>query len=306
MRHIGSSAVSGRRVRQTIVITVGAIALYVLLRTLPTTESHLSYADFHTGETGLLDLCEPGSASFVPVEAVRSPVTMAFFTDEPIETDRQVNARVRLTAASGRPLTAENLLVVHTKKLHLLVTDSSLEDYQHLHPEPTDVPGEFEFSFTPRLNGHYRAYADFTPRATGRALYAGSILEVCGLQGEPVSIVSWSTEVAGVEFVLSVAEQPVRINETTTLSLAIRRADGGRLDLGLIMDAYAHMVAFDFARQGFAHLHPQELEPVSPDRATRQLSFQLNLPDPGWYRVWAQVLVAGEELFAPFTIEVIP
>ena len=301
-----SRAVSNRRIRQTIMISLGAVALFLVVRALPTSEEHLNYTDFHAGEKGILDFCEPGSASFVPVEAVRSPVTLTLIADDPLVTDRPATIRVYLTAASGKPLTAENLLVVHTRKLHLLVTDSSLTDYQHIHPEPTGIPGEFDFSLTPRSGGRYMAYADFTPRATGRALYAGTSIEVSGSPDAAVAVESWKCVVEGIVFTLAVAELPIRTNQTVTLTLGLRRSDGTVPALELIMDAYAHMVAFDFAQQGFAHLHPQEFYLSDSRGSPAQLSFLLNLPDPGWYRIWAQVLVAGNELFAPFTIEVIP
>jgi len=303
---VRSRAISDQRVRQTILISVGAIGCFLLLRALPSSEDHLNYTDFHSGETGILEFCEPGSASFVPVEAVRSPVTLTLSADAPLLKNQPAILRVQLTAASGKPLTEENLLVVHTKKLHLLLTDPSLADYQHVHPEPTGVAGEFQFSFTPRAAGLYRAYADFTPRATGRALYAGSSFDVPGRSDLPVPDESWNSVVGGIEFALAASEKPLRTNKTNTLTLTLRQVDGGTPELELIMDAYAHMVAFDFAQQGFAHLHPQELAPSVSEISSLQLSFLLNLPDPGWYRVWAQVLVAGKEYFAPFTIEVIP
>lgn len=297
---------SDRRIRQTILISVGAIALFLLLRALPSSEDHLNYTDFHAGENGILDFCEPGSASFVPVEAVRSPVTLALATDDPLAGGQPALMRAQLSTAGGKPLTAENLLIVHTRKLHLLVTDSSLTDYQHIHPESTGVPGEFGFTFNPRSVGGYMAYADFTPRATGRALYAATSFEVPGRPDEPKAVESWRSAVGGVEFTLAATETPIRINKTATLTLTMRRMDGTVPELEVIMDAYAHMVAFDFARQGFAHLHPQELDPSPAEVSSLQLSFLLNLPDPGWYRLWAQVLVAGQELFAPFTVEVVP
>jgi hypothetical protein len=303
---VNFKAVLDRRFRQTILISLGAVVLFLIVRALPTSEDHLNYTDFHAEGNSILDFCEPGSASFVPVEAVQSPVTLTLMADDPLLTDRPATVWARLKAASGRPLTAENLLVVHTRKLHLLVTDSSLTDYQHLHPESTGVPGEFAFSITPRSVGRYMVYADFTPRATGRALYAGASLEVAGFPEVPMPVESRSCVVEGISFALEAADMPIRTNTTATLTLTMGRVNGRVPELERIMDAYAHMVAFDFARQGFAHLHPQELDPSLSDESSRQLSFLLNLPDPGWYRVWAQVQVAGKEIFAPFAFEVIP
>ena len=297
---------SDRRFRQSAAITMVALALYLAIRILPTTDSHLNYADFELGGTAIHDFCEPGSASFVPVEAVRSPVTLTLEPEKPLAVGKPVRIRADLEAASGRPLTVEDLLVVHTRKLHLLVADPSLNDYQHLHPEATTEPGVFGFEFTPTRHGVYRVYADFMPRATGRGLYAGSVLVVPGQPLAPEPAESLSSESGGCRFVLIPSSHPVRINETVTLFLEMARIGGGKPDLELIMDAYAHMVAFDFEGQGFAHLHPQERVPEEGEGGVQRLSFTLNLPDPGWYRIWAQVQVSGREVFAPFTLEVVP
>ena len=287
-------------------ITGVAVVLYLAIRFLPTTDNHLNYADFELGGTAIHDFCEPGSASFVPVEAVRSPVTLSLQPEEALEVGKSVRILADLEAASGRPLTVDDLLVIHTRKLHLLVADPSLTDYQHLHPEATGEPGEFGFEFTPARTGRYRVYADFMPRATGRGLYAGSSLEVPGLADGPRPGASLETEADGYRFNLVPSLFPVRINEIATLLLEVSKVGGGKPELELIMDAYAHMVAFDFDGQGFAHLHPQELVPSEGEGGVQRLSFALNLPDPGWYRVWAQVQVGGREIFAPFTLGVVP
>lgn len=79
------------------------------------------------------------------------------------------------------------------------------------------------------------------------------------------------------------------------------------------MGAAAHMVAFDASVSGFAHLHPalatQEdaaLTPMGIPVDTARLKFALQLTDPGYYRMWAQIKVDGNEIFAPFGFRVEP
>ena len=77
-----------------------------------------------------------------------------------------------------------------------------------------------------------------------------------------------------------------------------------------VMDAYAHLVAFDQARSGFAHLHPLGSEPgaptIHPDQTRPRLSFRVTIPNAGVYVIWAQVKLGGRERFAPFWFEVAP
>jgi hypothetical protein len=70
-----------------------------------------------------------------------------------------------------------------------------------------------------------------------------------------------------------------------------------------VMGAYAHLVAIDEARSGFAHLHPAAAEPVRDGPLTR-LNFRAQFPRAGRYVIWAEVKVGGHERFIPFWCEV--
>jgi hypothetical protein len=73
------------------------------------------------------------------------------------------------------------------------------------------------------------------------------------------------------------------------------------------MGAFAHLVAFDEQRSGFAHLHPQETDLTKPPDALQpQLSFKVTIPRTGRYVIWAQVNLDGTEVFAPFWVDVLP
>jgi hypothetical protein len=71
------------------------------------------------------------------------------------------------------------------------------------------------------------------------------------------------------------------------------------------MGAFAHLVAFDDQRSGFAHLHPVEADPLKPPHAQQPvLNFKLTIPEPGKYVIWAQVNLGGREEFVPFAAEI--
>jgi len=93
----------------------------------------------------------------------------------------------------------------------------------------------------------------------------------------------------------------------TDLKLTITRRDGGAVPLEPVMGAFAHLVAFDQTRSGFAHLHPVDTDLSKPPDATRPaLDFKITIPRPGRYVIWAQVGLGGREVFAPFWFEVVP
>jgi hypothetical protein len=207
---------------------------------------------------------------------------------------------------------------VHTRKLHLLVIDPTLTDYQHLHPEPDEKPGEWVFKHTPARTGAYRVFADFTPAATGRGLYSFAEYTVASGDAEepasPAAPTGLGEEAETGPWRFKLATQdgaPVRAGVQSTLVFSGREVSGGNVPMTVVMDAYAHLVAFDPERSGFAHLHPRGERPgdyavSAPDAREPKLWFDLMIPKTGDYVVWAQVNLEGGERFLPFVLSVEP
>ena len=291
---------------QIALITAGALVLFVLVRRLPT-GTNLAHVDFQAPGGSGIQFCDPANPAFMPVVAVKSPVTMTLATDLSPALGRPMRVALVLRTASGKAVGPQDLLVTHTKLLHLMVVDPSLRDYQHLHPVPSRVPGEWAVEFTPRRAGLYRVFADFTPAATARGLYAMAELMVPGQPDLPPATDNWVYEAEGWRFVLT-ADAPLRARAVVNLALTVESIGARRsVPLEPVMGAYAHLVAIDTARSGFAHLHPQQsdlnrsLDPFLP-----RLTFQVQIPDAGRYVIWSQVKIDGKERFAPFWVAVEP
>ena len=89
------------------------------------------------------------------------------------------------------------------------------------------------------------------------------------------------------------------------LTLSVARPDGAAVPLLPVMNAFAHLVAFDVGRSGFAHIHPDQTD-VSrlPDRIRPTFTFRVTIPTAGRYVIWSQVNLGGTETFAPFWFDV--
>jgi hypothetical protein len=301
------AALTPRQRRSFIVITASASALFVVVRLLPT-GTNLSHMDFRVQGTNVIEFCDPANPQFLPVVAVRSPVSLAIEPLAPAMAGQDVEARLVLTTFSGKPIAPEDLQVVQTKRIHLLIADPSLDDYQHVHPEPGRKAGEWAFRFHPRFGGTYRIFADFTPVATNRGLYSEAEMAVAGTPS-PVApgtqAPSWTAAVPGYALSLTPASLPIRAGVPATLTLAIRREGGGAVPLQPVMGAFAHLVAFDTQRSGFAHIHPNETDITRlPDPANPAFTFRVSIPSPGRYVIWSQVNLGGTESFAPFWFDV--
>lgn len=295
--------------RQIGLITLGAAALYLGMRFLPT-GTNLNHMDFRVTGGNVIEFCDPSNPQFIPVVAVRSPVVMTLATAQEVQPGEPVEIKITLRTSAGKSIGPRDLIVKHTRKLHLLIIDPWLKDYQHVHPEPGERDGEWVFSYTPQGSGLYRVFADFTPAATMRGLYASADLPVGSERAPGVSLTmrhaaDWESEREGYRFSLSSDSEPIRVGQTAQLSFAITKPDGGPVPLEPVMDAFAHLVAFDEARSGFAHLHPNEIDLSQlPDSVRPVLTFQVTFPKPGHYVIWSQVNLDGREVFAPFAFEV--
>jgi len=301
-----AAGLSPRQRFQVVAITAAAVGLYFFFRVLPT-GTNLNHVDFRVDGSNAIEFCDPSNPQFIPVVAMRSPVATKLTADTPPAIGRETRFTLRLSTASGKAIAPEDLLVMHTRPLHLLVVDPTLQDYQHLHPEPGAKPGEWVFSVTPRLAGEYRVFADFTPAATGRGLYASADFTVPGEVPVNMVIRDWTAESGGYRFALRPATEPVRAGQVTDLTFTVTKIGGGSVPLAQVMDAYAHLVAFDRDRSGFAHLHPNEADLThAPDPTQPTLTFKVTIPKAGLFVIWAQVNLEGSEQFVPFWFEVVP
>src|ERR1043165_5558835 len=118
--------------RQVALITVGAAAVFQFLRFLPT-GTNLNHMDFRVNAKNSIDFCDPLNPQFIPVVAAASPVTLTLVSETPVQSDREALFTLRLRTASGKPIAPEDLIVAHTRLLHLLIVDPTLTDYQHVH-----------------------------------------------------------------------------------------------------------------------------------------------------------------------------
>ena len=299
-------SVNAVRWRQVLLLTAGAAALYLTLRALPT-GTNLHNSDFAVPGQGQLEYCDPSAPQFIPVTTARSPVAMTLVGDSPAATGRETRYILTLKTWNGQDIGPVDLLVSQTRKIHLLVADPSLQDYQHIHPEPGEKNGQWTFAFTPRLGGRYRVYADFTPVVTARSLYAAADLPVTGEASSAAPALAWDFEQDDYRFELSAASRPIRARQPTDLTFTVKRSGGGPVPMATVMGAYAHLVVFDAALTGFAHVHPQQTDlSRRPDPLKPVLTFKLMIPNAGRFVIWAEVNLGGRLVFAPFWFEVVP
>jgi hypothetical protein len=286
-----------------LVLTLAFAAAYFVLRALPAAQCGFLHYEEVVNEDGEVEFCATNHAGFLDLTRLSYPVRMQVETQGELVSGRPVEVVLKLSNPGGVPIAPHHLALTHTEKLHLLVVDSALRDYHHVHPVPEDgLSGRYRFRFVPAHGGNYRLFAEFVPIRTRRQVVATGEIEVAGDAADPLFKPSGRVRVAGLDFDLRGAGGPLRTGVDQRFGLEVSRPGGAPASLETIMDAKGHMVAFDYEGKGFAHMHP--IASVEPVADAEELDFLFNVPEPGRYRLWAQVKHAGEEVFAPFDLEV--
>jgi hypothetical protein len=288
------------------------VAAFFVLRSLPYAEcGFLHYVEIVNAD-GEIELRATNHAGFIDLSVLSYPVEASLAADRPLEPGIKAKVALKLTTAGGMPIAAHELATTHTEKMHLMVIDPSLEDYHHLHPEPDGLDGIYRFEFVPKKAGAYRVFTEIVPVRSRRQAITLSELKVTGEVAKPVFERSIQSCSDGVQFVLSGAPEALKTGRDYRLELEITNLEtGAPAELEMVMGAKGHMVAFDERALGFAHMHP--VDSVADVRVAglpaRQekdadLAFLFNVPNPGWYRLFAQIQLEGESVFGRFNLRV--
>lgn len=280
-----------RQKRGLLLAALIAAAVYVGVRAIPQNPCPPLHYDTQVNAEGLTEVCgNDQEPSFVDLDAWQFPVTVDLDFSHPPSAGQPTQLTLTLSNYQGQTIGPADLVLTHTRLLHLLLVSDDLADYQHLHPEPTGRPGEWAIRFTPRTAGSFRAYLDFVPKQfRGRVLTAASFT----VAGEPVRLASPDHSIQ-----LHLPAEGLRPGKLTQIEVRIP----GEHQLGLVMGALAHVVVFDARRTGFAHLHP--LDDIYQARAATDsnLRFSFLADKPGRYRLWVQMLLDGAEVFQAFDL----
>ena len=238
-------------------------------------------------------------------QSVRASVSTA----ASLTVGQPVTALLHLQRRNGDPVSLSDLIETHTKKIHLLMVDSSLTDYHHEHPVPTGNPGEYSFSFTPTKPGNYRVWVEVRPYPLGLQEYPMADIPAAGA-GESLTDrkINLKATVDGLNYELVLPQKAIQVGRPAFARLRITTADGKSFtQLEPLMGAFAHLVGFNEDYQTVLHLHPKG--PLVLDQAARggpELEFQIYALRPGFVRLFAQMQIGGRSRCVPFGLQIAP
>ncbi|WP_338151680.1 hypothetical protein [Legionella norrlandica] len=159
---------------------------------------------------------------------------------------------------NNKPVQLQDLSLVHTKKIHMLIIDDGLSDYSHVHPKPTDTPGIYQFMWNPKkIGSNYRIWADLVPLDTKRQEYLVTDLITAKNTNERITPnQSMQAIVDGYQFKLSFASNRLEHGKAAMGKLIISNSQGKPVhDLEPVMGAFAHIVGFYSDFKTIVHIH---------------------------------------------------
>ena len=294
------------RLSKSLLLGLPFILLFFFIRYLPVEPCEFLHEETFN-EEGELDYCGSDETGFVDLSVRRWPMDINIKPLKPVVVNQLAQFEIKIEKSDGSPLTSNDIALSHTKKIHLLAVDQSLNDYHHIHPVADDLyDGVWHFSLTPELSGQYSVFLDFIPLKSPRRVLLTTSFEAKGKQ----SIIADRKE--NLEFTydnidFEILTDPVEsTDEQKMITLRATDKNGRDITFHPVMGAFAHMVAFDNDLNGFAHLHPITDSIPNSENLTHcgPLTFVFTAPKEGIYRLWAQVKTSStQEVFIPFDLE---
>lgn len=248
--------------------------------------------------------------SFVYVMPGTPTLKLSLIADAPLLAGQETQVQMQLRTISGLPVTESDLLVVHTKPIHLLITDASLGSFQTVHPVPAAQAGDYTFTFTPCVDGPCRIWADVVPLVTGLQELPYADIGGLYLPGAPKETPDvFSTTNAGYTFELSFAgglSGQINAKQIQLMRIQVTDSSGKLVDrLEPIMSAFAQVVGFYDDHQSVLRLHPMGSDILRDDlRGGPHLGFKIYAPRPGFLRFYCQIRIDGRTLTVPFSVNV--
>lgn len=280
--------------RQTLLISLLAVAGFFGLRALPDTQCAFLHADHQPVIVDGVEFCGVNEeANFYSPKALRFPVELKI----DLSADGS-KGELRLIKEDGQPYLDHEVAVSHTRKIHLHLRQAAgPRAYAHLHPLPAD-DGAWRFDVPARLRGAaFEAYVDFADARTARVMLAQAEIKP--------SLASADFAVSPRNTIVSMEASTLKAGASANLRLKLAGPQGHPLRLMPIMGSLGHAVVFsaDKPAAGYAHMHPTlEGGEYAPNPT---LSFRLRLPAAGTYDLWLN-LDDGQEEFLRTTLVVTP
>lgn len=193
-------------------------------------------------------------------------------------------------------ITENDLQDSHTKKLHLLAYDSSLNEFNHVHPTFNGEIWSAELNLT--TNGSYYIWAqgELNDGTEFSASYRVNIVNgKPALETKPLGNIR---NAAVGNTVVELSKQKLKAGKMAMLDYTVSRNDGTQPEVTQYLGANAHIIAVSPDGDDLIHAHP--MDGANANTGMIHVTF----PTAGDYRIWVQVIDGGVLKTVPLSVTV--
>ncbi|WP_329106101.1 hypothetical protein OG792_34560 [Micromonospora sp. NBC_01699] len=188
----------------------------------------------------------------------------------------------RVLGPDGAPLTAYT--PTHDRDLHLIVVRRDLSGFRHVHPRMAG-DGTWTVALTIDAPGQIRLIADFQPAGHPDNITLGVDVPAPGdYRPVPLPVTGRSALVGdGYTVTLDGTLEP---GTSSTLALTVSRYGTPVTDLQPYLAAYGHLVALRDGDLAYLHVHPDGGPGDGRTTAGPTITFRVEVPSAGAYRLF--------------------
>ncbi|MBI3074525.1 MAG: hypothetical protein HYY84_20625 [Deltaproteobacteria bacterium] len=277
-------------------------------------------------EENVFDVATEASASDDKADHAGA-IRVTLGTSTSLRAGKRGTVRFDVRDAAGAAVTKYD--VEHTKLFHLIIVARDLSYFTHIHPTHNGK-GRFSVSWTPAAKGDdYHLFAQFKP--TGAALRTLKFdLKISGdttRAPTPIAADTSSMVVNGKNMLMGQAPSGGYRVGAQKVQFMVHDAQTGALatNLGTFLGAKAHIIAIKANAQGSVFRHGHDMGSAgsgggghgghgghggstsgAATATNGMLSFDINFPSPGIYRLWVQYRRGSSNVTQFVTLSVRP
>lgn len=213
-----------------------------------------------------------------------------------IERGKEFQVKIRISDENGRALTPDDLAETYTKKLHVMMVDSALIDYQHLHPEYNKDSGLFILNCTPKCHGEYSLWCDFKLKNNASHSVIKNKLASEQTHKMPTIIQHANSVTTDSGSVIIESDTPLSAGNISNIKIKVSNKSGEQVKFQPVMGAYAHLVGFSKDGENLIHCHPLNTE----QNGNGELHFHVTPEKSGFTKFFLQIKTNDKESMIPF------